>query len=329
SAFAGNTNLLSPEALLQDGLLDRSDLEGVQFPADKVAYEHVIPYKNHVLSRAWQNFQAGRAGGLRGEFDAFLGTHQTGWLEDFALFRALKDAHGGGSWHEWPAELLRRDLTAIRQARQKLDDAIGRQRFGQLLVFRQGKYLKGYANGKGIRLIGDVPIFVASDSADVWANSELFHLDPNRRPLVVAGVPPDYFSATGQLWGNPLYNWDASRRSGHLWWIARMRATLEQVDLVRIDHFRGFEAYWEIPAAAPTAQAGRWVKGPGSELFQVLEKALGKLPVIAEDLGLITPEVEALRDMLDLPGMRILQFAFDKPTNPYLPHNHVRNTVVY
>ena len=219
---------------------------------------------------------------------------------------------------------------ALSRLRDKLRDDIGRHRFGQFLFFRQWKYLKDYANSKGIRLIGDVPIFVASDSADVWANPDLFHLDDQRRPTVVAGVPPDYFSATGQLWGNPLYNWERSRQTGHAWWIARLRATLEQVDLVRIDHFRGFEAYWEIPAGSPTAQTGRWVKGPGVELFEVLRKALGRLPLIAEDLGLITPEVEALRDQLGLPGMRILQFAFsDTPKNLYLPHNFVRNTVVY
>jgi 4-alpha-glucanotransferase len=207
---------------------------------------------------------------------------------------------------------------------------MARHRFGQFLVSHQWRHVKQYANSKGIRLIGDVPIFVASDSADVWANPELFYLDQQRRPTLVAGVPPDYFSATGQLWGNPLYNWERSRQTGHKWWIARMRSTLEQVDLVRIDHFRGFEAYWEIPAGAPTAQTGRWVKGPGLELFDVLRKGLGRLPLIAEDLGLITTEVEALRDQAGLPGMRVLQFAFsDTPKNSYLPHNFVRKTAVY
>jgi 4-alpha-glucanotransferase len=330
SAFAGNTNLLSPESLLHEGLLDNHDLSGAHFPDDRIVFEPVIQFKDRLLTRAWQNFQAGRGSGLRGAFDAFSGQHQAAWLDDFTLFRALKDACGNKPWQDWPIELVRRDASVLASMRDKLRDDIGRHRFGQFLFFRQWKYLKDYANNKGIRFIGDVPIFVASDSADVWANTELFHLDHHRRPTAVAGVPPDYFSATGQLWGNPLYNWEHSHQSGHAWWIARLRATLELVDLVRIDHFRGFEAYWEIPAGSPTAQTGRWVKGPGFEFFQVLRKALGRLPLIAEDLGLVTPEVEALRDQVGLPGMRILQFAFsDTPKNLYLPHNFVRNTVVY
>jgi 4-alpha-glucanotransferase len=330
SAFAGNTNLLSPESLLHEGLIDNNDLAGAHFPDDRIVFEPVIQFKDRLLTKAWQNFQGGRGGGLRGAFDAFSGQHQATWLDDFTLFRALKDACGNKPWQEWPIELVRRDAGALSSARDKLCDDLGRHRFGQFLFFRQWKFLKDYANNKGIRFIGDVPIFVASDSADVWANSELFYLDQHRRPTAVAGVPPDYFSATGQLWGNPLYNWERSRQTGHAWWIARLRATLESVDLVRIDHFRGFEAYWEIPAGSPTAQTGRWVKGPGAEFFQVLRNSLGRLPLIAEDLGLVTPEVEALRDQVGLPGMRILQFAFsDAPKNPYLPHNFVRNTVVY
>jgi 4-alpha-glucanotransferase len=330
STFAGNTNLLSPETLLHDGLLDNSDLAGVQFPEDKVAFAQVIQFKDRLLTKAWQNFQAGRGGGLRGDHDAFCGRHQQNWLDDFTLFRALKDKFGNQPWQEWPIELVRRDSVALTRFREQLQGDIARHRFGQFLFFRQWKYLKDYANNKGIRLIGDVPIFVASDSADVWANPDLFHLDGQRRPTVVAGVPPDYFSATGQLWGNPLYNWERSRQTGHAWWIARLQATLSHVDLVRIDHFRGFEAYWEIPAGAPTAQTGRWVKGPGVELFEVLRKALGRLPLIAEDLGLVTPEVEALRDQLGLPGMRVLQFAFsDTAKNLFLPHNYVANTAVY
>jgi 4-alpha-glucanotransferase len=329
SAFAGNTNLLSPEVLVQDGLLDDGDLEGVSFTDGRVDFEHVIPFKNGLLAKVWQNFHAGR-GECRADFDDFCGRHQGDWLDDFALFRALEEAHGTRTWQQWPAELVRRDPVAMSRARDKLRDACGRHRFGQFLFFRQWQHLKDYANRAGVRLIGDVPIFVASDSADVWSNPDLFHLDPQRRPTAVAGVPPDYFSATGQLWGNPLYNWEVSQRTGHRWWIARLRAMLEEFDLIRIDHFRGFEAYWEIPASAPTAQTGRWVKGPGIELFQVLHKALGQLPLIAEDLGLITAEVEALRDQLGLPGMRVLHFAFgDNAANPHLPHNFVRNTVVY
>ena len=266
---------------------------------------------------------------MRQAFDEFC-RQQASWLEDFALFRALKDVYGERPWQEWPLDLVRREAAALKKARDRHADAIGRYRLGQFVFLRQWTGVKNYANSKGIRLICDVPIFVASDSADVWANPELFHLDDRRRAVVVAGVPPDYFSATGQLWGNPLFNWPASKKSGHQWWITRLRATLNLVDLVRIDHFRGFEAYWEIPANSPTAQTGRWVKGPGAEFFRVLEKALGRLPLVAEDFGLITPEVEALRDELNLPGMRVLQFAFgDNSSNPYLPHNFLRNTVVY
>jgi 4-alpha-glucanotransferase len=329
STFAGNTNLLSPEEMLHDGLIDQADLANVQFAEDHVDFQHVIPFKSFLLDKAWQNFKTGRAGGLRGAFDTFC-KEQAIWLDDFALFRALKDVHGERPWQEWPLDVVRREAPALKKAGDKHADAVGRYRLGQFLCFRQWTNVKKYANEKGIRLIGDVPIFVASDSADVWAHPELFHLDDRRRATAVAGVPPDYFSATGQLWGNPLYNWAASKKSGHQWWIARLRATLQQVDLVRLDHFRGFEAYWEIPANSPTAQTGHWVKGPGAELFQVLEKALGRLPLVAEDLGLITPEVEALRDQLGFPGMRVLQFAFaDNSSNPYLPHNYVRNTVVY
>jgi 4-alpha-glucanotransferase len=330
STFAGNTNLLSPEAMVHDGLIDQSELAGVRLPEDHIDFEKVIQFKDRMLTKAWQNFQAGRGSSLRAGWHSFCDRHQPDWLDDFALFRALKDKNTNRTWQDWPIELVRREPTALAQAREQLQAETARHRFGQFLFFHQWRYVKAYANNKGIRLIGDVPIFVASDSADVWANSDLFFLDQQRRPTVVAGVPPDYFSATGQLWGNPLYNWERSRQTGHKWWIARLRATLELVDLVRIDHFRGFEAYWEIPAGSPTAQTGRWVKGPGIELFDVLRKALGRLPLIAEDLGLITVEVEALRDQAKLPGMRVLQFAFsDTPKNAYLPHNFVRNTAVY
>jgi 4-alpha-glucanotransferase len=329
STFAGNINLLSPEETVKAGLIDQADLAGVHLPADKVDFEHVTTFKEFLLDKAWQNFQAGRGAGLQPGLADFC-RQQSHWLEDFVLFRALKDTHGDRTWQEWPAELVRREPGAMQKAREQHQAALARHRFGQFLFFLQWGHVKNYANSRGIRLIGDVPIFVASDSADVWANPDLFYLDERRRPTVVAGVPPDYFSATGQLWGNPLYNWNASSKSGHQWWISRLRATLNHVDLVRIDHFRGFEAYWEIPANAPTAQTGRWVKGPGFELFQVMAKALGRLPLIAEDLGLITPEVEALRDQLALPGMRVLQFAFsENGGNPYLPHNFVRNCVAY
>jgi 4-alpha-glucanotransferase len=243
---------------------------------------------------------------------------------------AVKEAHGGGSWFDWPQELTHHEPSALERARQKLAAPIELHRFRQFLFYRQWDALKQYAHAHRIRLIGDVPIFVAGDSADVWTNPDLFLLDERHRPAVVSGVPPDYFSETGQLWGNPLYDWPAHKRTDYAWWTARMRAELARVDLVRLDHFRGFEAYWEVPAGETTAQNGRWVKGPGADLLRVLREALGGLPVIAEDLGVITPEVRDLRLQFDLPGMRILQFAFGGATEKrFLPHRHERNTVVY
>jgi 4-alpha-glucanotransferase len=329
STFAGNPYLLSPEVLMREGLVQPNDLGGVQFPADRVDFGRVIDFKLGMLGRAWERFRSGAAPGLRQPFDAFC-SEQAGWLDDFALFMALKKRHNHAHWLSWPADLVRREPAALDRARRELADAVGYYKFGQFLFRRQWTAVKRYANDRDIRLMGDVPIFVASDSADVWANPGLFLLDAERRPRVVAGVPPDYFSSTGQLWGNPLYNWEALKRTGYAWWVDRLRATLAQVDVVRLDHFRGFEAYWEVPASHTTAAEGRWVKGPGADLFQALRRALGGLPFIAEDLGLITPEVRALREQVGLPGMRVLQFAFgDTSANPYLPHNYDRNTVVY
>jgi 4-alpha-glucanotransferase len=329
STFAGNPYLISPDVLMSEGLLNDGDVAGAQFPGERVDYGPVIEFKRHVQRRAWDRFRAGAAAHLREPFDDFC-RRRAGWLDDYALFMALKDAHGGASWPDWPRELVLRQLDALDRARRDLADAVGLHQFGQFLFFRQWEALKSYANGKGIRFIGDVPIFVSGDSVDVWAHPDLFQLDANRRPTVVAGVPPDYFSATGQLWGNPLYDWEALRRSNYDWWVARIRATLEQVDMIRLDHFRGFEAYWEVRAGMPTAQVGRWVKGPGATLFETVRARLGRLPLIAEDLGIITPEVEALRDGLQLPGMRILQFAFGGAVEDrFLPHNYEPNTVVY
>jgi 4-alpha-glucanotransferase len=328
SAFAGNPYLVDPDSLVRDGLIDRHDLASTHFADDHVEFGAVIDFKVRMIARAWENFQAGSSPSLRADFDSFC-REQASWLNDYALFRALKDAHGGKSWLEWQPDLVVRKPAALEQARNQLASSIGLHQFGQFLFFRQWRNLKTYAHQHGIKLIGDVPIFVSSDSADVWANPELFHLNEMRRPTFVAGVPPDYFSTTGQLWGNPLYRWDKLRETGYAWWIARVRATLEQVDLIRLDHFRGFEAYWEIPAGMPTAEIGRWVKGPGAALFAAVRIALGEVPFIAEDLGLITAEVEALRKELGFPGMRILQFAFSDPDNKYLPHHYERNTVVY
>jgi 4-alpha-glucanotransferase len=333
SAFAGNPNLVSPDLLVRDGLLEATDVQeaapDASFPANHVDYGAVIAFKTGLLTRAWERFQAGSAPALVPLLDAFR-ARQADWLDDFALFMALKEAHGGVSWQQWPEEFILRRPEALQRAREGLAAQVGRHQFTQFLFFRQWQALKDHANGRGLRLIGDVPIFVAGDSADVWTHPELFLLDDRRRPRAVAGVPPDYFSATGQLWGNPLYDWPAHRRTGYAWWVARLRATLAQVDLVRLDHFRGFEAYWEVPAGSPTAASGRWVKGPGADLLDVLQTALGGLPLIAEDLGVITPEVDALRCRFGLPGMRIMQFAFGGARETrFLPHNYERHTVVY
>jgi 4-alpha-glucanotransferase len=328
SAFAGNPYLVSPEFLLRDGLLQSGDVGDAQFSTERVDFGPVIQFKVRILKQAWANFQAGRTEHLRSEFDDFRARHAT-WLDDYTLFMALKDVHGGASWLDWPMEFVRRDPAQLALARRDLADGVGQHQFAQFLFFRQWRALKDHANSRGIKLVGDAPIFVSSDSADVWANSDLFYLDERRRPTVVAGVPPDYFSATGQLWGNPLYNWDALARTNYAWWTARMRATLELVDVVRLDHFRGFEAYWEVPAGMPTAEKGRWVKGPGDALFETMRRELGRLPLIAEDLGIITPEVEALRDRFELPGMRVLQFAFSAPDNRYLPHHYKHIAIVY
>jgi 4-alpha-glucanotransferase len=329
SAFAGNQNMVSPDALVEDGLVSPDDLAGVHFPADHVDFGSVSAFKARLLDHAWANFQTGRAPVLQPLFEAFI-REQASWLNDFALYMALKNVHQGASWREWPLDLIQRKPPALAAARQELASLVRRHQFRQFLFFRQWRALKQYANQKGIRLIGDIPIFVAGDSADVWAHPGLFELDTKGQPTVVAGVPPDYFSADGQLWGNPLYNWPALKRTGYAWWVARLRATLEQVDLIRLDHFRGFEAYWAIPAGLPNARRGQWIKGPGADLMETLRQALGSLPLIAEDLGLITPEVESLREQSHLPGMRVLQFAFGGETdNPYLPHNYRHNTVVY
>ncbi len=329
SAFGGNPYLISPELLLRNGLLAESDITPPNFPADQVAFGPVIQYKLRLLNRAWENYQAGRAPGLRPLFSDFCAA-EADWLDDYALFMALKDAHGGQSWLTWPPELTRREPAALKKAMNDHGLVAAQHQFRQFLFFRQWRALKEYANGKGIQLIGDAPIFVSSDSADVWAHPELFQLDAQRQPTFVAGVPPDYFSATGQLWGNPLYDWEALEKTGYAWWIARLRAAFGMVDLIRLDHFRGFEAYWEIPASQPTAEIGRWVKGPGDALFHAMQKVLGPLPLIAEDLGVITPEVDALREQFHWPGMRILQFAFGGATEDrFLPHAYERNTVVY
>ena len=330
SAFAGNPLLISLEALIFEGMLDAQELEQApQFNDDLVDFGPVIEWKIALLGRVYEAFQRNSPAALDAEFRAFCAA-EASWLDDYALFSAIKGEHGGAAWNGWTAELRGRKPQALEAARDRLQHQIDVQRFFQFLFFRQWRTLKGYANERGIRIVGDVPIFVAYDSADVWSHPDIFRLDQAGNPLVVAGVPPDYFSATGQLWGNPHYRWDVLAERGYDWWIERMRATLRTVDVVRVDHFRGFEAAWAVPAGDPTAERGEWVPGPGINLFYALRGALGDLPIIAEDLGVITPEVEAIRDELGLPGMKILQFAWaDDATNKDLPHNYGTNFIVY
>ena len=329
SSFAGNELLISPDGLIEDRLLRAGDCEGNSFSASAIDYDAVIRFKRRLLETAWANFSAGARPDLRPLFDQFC-YEQAHWRGDYALFRALKTRYKGAYYLEWPAELVRRVPAALAQARRDLAGQIEQVWFAQFLLFRQGRRLKEHARAKGVRLIGDLPFFVSPDSSDVWANPELFLLDERQRPRFVAGVPPDYFSAQGQLWGNPVYNWDALRRTGYRWCVDRLRALLAHVDAIRLDHFRAFAAAWHVPAGAPTAQSGQWVAGPGAEFFSVVQGELGGLPFIAEDLGLITPDVCALRDQFRVPGTRVLQFAFDgHPDNPYLPDNYIPNTVVY
>ena len=330
SAFAGNPYLVSPERLLEDGLLVPPDLAALPaFPVERVDYGLVIEWKLAILAQAHARFAAGAAPGLRADYEGFCRRH-AGWLEDFALFMALKESHGGASWTSWEKGLVAREPGALAAARERLAASVDSQRFRQFLFFRQWSAVRERARAAGVRIIGDLPIFVAHDSADVWAHPELFQLDARGARAVMAGVPPDYFTKTGQLWGNPLYRWETLARDGYAWWVERLRATFEVVDIARLDHFRGFEACWEVPGGAATAEKGRWVKGPGAAFFESVHAALGKLPIIAEDLGLVTPEVLALRDRFGLPGMKILQFAFEKGAlHPFLPHNFPTNCVVY
>jgi len=318
SAFAGNTLLVSPEQLIKEGLLDSAPTASHH---DRIDFGEAHKLKDQILRRAYELYTKTTDTSLRSAFETFA-QRQANWLEDYALFRALKDAHGGVAWNEWEPTL--------ESARDELREEVEAHMFYQFLFFRQWFALKTYANERGIQVIGDLPIFVAHDSADVWTNPEQFKLDKNGKPIVVAGVPPDYFSSTGQLWGNPLYNWERMRADGFKWWIERVRATLTVVDIARVDHFRGFAACWEIPGGDKTAERGQWVEAPGKELFTAIRKTLGELPIIAEDLGVITPDVVALREEFGFPGMRILQFGFGSDSkNIDLPHNYVPNVVAY
>ena len=328
SSFAGNALLLSPEGLILDGLLKAGDC-GPHLASALVDYDSVIASKHQLIRKAWTNFAAGERRDLRPAYDAFC-ARQASWLVDYALFQALKTKYHEAYYLEWPAPLVERRPRALAEARDELASQIDQLCFAQFLLSRQADQLKEYAHAKGVSLIGDLPFFVSPDSCDVWANPELFLLDERRRPRFVGGVPPDYFSAQGQLWGNPVYNWDALRSTGYQWCIERLRALLGHVDVIRLDHFRGFAAAWHVSSGAPTAESGQWIPGPGANFFEAVQKELGCLPFIAEDLGIITPDVAALRDRFQVPGTKVLQFAFDgHADNPYLPCNFVTNTVVY
>jgi 4-alpha-glucanotransferase len=330
STFAGNPFLVSPELLVEDGLLTAGDIQSPPvFPEGSLDVGAAVGWKTTILRRAWDRFRRGSADHLREAWEEF-GDDDGWWLADFGLFAALKDRHDGAAWVDWPRALARREPEAVAEAAKALEDEIAFHQFCQFLFFRQWSRLKAVAGEHGVSILGDLPIFVALDSADVWAHPELFLLDEERRPTVVAGVPPDYFSETGQLWGNPLYDWERHHNDGYSWWIARTRHVLKMVDAVRLDHFRGFAAFWEVPAGETTAINGRWVPGPGRQLFDALEGAIGSLPLVAEDLGEITPDVIDLKKGLGLPGMAILHFAFSpEPRSSFIPYRLERDVIVY
>lgn len=363
SAFAGNPYLISFDLLIDDGLLTQEDLDEMPvFDESRVDFGQLIPWKLGVLQKAFSRFSSllkqpedqirhesreeetpegekvtvqvlNKARLLIDGFHDFKARNAS-WLDDFALFMSLKEAHGGGAWNEWPEALRTRVPAAMENAREDHAEDILRHSFYQFLFFSQWDELRTLGQVRDIQIIGDIPIFIAYDSADAWAHPDLFFLGKDSLPTVVAGVPPDYFSATGQLWGNPLYRWKAHKKTGYTWWLERFRSVLQFVDLVRLDHFRGFAGYYEIPYGAPTAETGQWMTGPGKDFFKTLSRKLsdpesGALPIIAEDLGVITPDVIELREQFHLPGMRILQFGFTGADNPFLPHNYVTNCVAY
>jgi 4-alpha-glucanotransferase len=331
SAFAGNPLLISLDLLVKQGLLSRKDLKDVpKFSTNSIEYGAVIKFRFAKLRLAAERFFAALDSGRKAEFESFC-SKEAAWLEGYALFMAAKDAHGGVAWTGWEPALAAREPEALTRWSTRLATEIAAHKFWQFEFFQQWGALRAKCNKRGIRIMGDVPIYVAHDSADVWTAPQLFWLDDQGNPLKVSGVPPDYFSATGQLWGNPTYRWERLREDGYRWWIARVRGVMRLFDLVRIDHFRGFEAYFEIPAGEQTAVNGVWIKAPGMELFETLEREFGELPIVAENLGNITPEVEAIRHRFGFPGMAILQFAFGTdPQGPsFRPHNYERNLVAY
>lgn len=330
SAFAGNPLLVSLAWLKGDGLLEDGDLAPLTaLPADHVDFGRIVTLKNQALRTAFDRFRRGAGSHLLPEMEAFR-TANAAWLDDYALFFAVKQAHGGKPWTEWERPIRLREAAAMRDWSAKLTDDIRFHQFVQFHFFRQWTRLKTYANQRSVRIIGDIPIFVAHDSVDVWKHRTQFKLDAQGNPVEVAGVPPDPFSATGQIWGNPVYDWDVMQRTGFTWWKDRIQAVLQMVDIVRLDHFRGFAAAWHVPVGAETAAVGHWVRSPGAELFATIFEDLGEVPFIIEDLGVITPDVVALRQVLGFPGMKVLQFAFENnPANVYLPHNYTPDSVVY
>lgn len=329
SAFAGNPLFINIPKLVEMGFLLESDITNIKLKkTDKVDFQKAEELKQPLLRKAFENFKNMDESSKWGCY-RFCDS-QSYWIDDYAIFKALKDKFDGKPWYEWEENLKNYNYDEIENKRTELGEEVYLNKFIQYLYFKQIKELKDYANKKLVKLIGDIPIFVSYDSADVWSKSYLFHLNENKEKTVVAGVPPDYFSETGQLWGNPLYNWNSMKSDDYLWWRFRFESLMLQTDLIRLDHFRGFEAYWEVPASEKTAINGRWVKGPSFNFFETLQKYFDKLPIIAEDLGVITDEVENLRDSFGFPGMKILQFAFgDSPKNPFLLHNHTYNSVVY
>lgn len=334
SAFAGNSHLISPERLVEDGLLTAELLEQApRFAPERFDFEPVAAWKEALLRRSHDRFRTlpdSSDSAVRSEIEGWIAApEQQTWLPDWALFAALKVRHGGVPWPRWPEPLRRRDPAALEAARRELADEVALESFRQALFARQWGRIRSEAAARGIGILGDLPIYLSGDCADLWARPELFDLDADGNPTKVAGVPPDYFSEDGQLWGNPLYLWKRHAAEGFSWWIARLRVQLARHDFLRLDHFRGFQAFWELPAGAPNARDGRWVPGPGRALFDAARAALGRLPLVAEDLGYITPEVDELRRGLELPGMKVLQFAFGADGSDHAPHRLTRDTVIY
>ncbi|HET7711051.1 MAG TPA: 4-alpha-glucanotransferase [Thermoanaerobaculia bacterium] len=327
SSFAGNPLLIAPQHLLQDDLLPSRGADAVpDFPDDHVAFRDVIPWKMSLLRQSWAHVRDRES--IQEAVAAFAAAEQA-WLTDFTLYMALKNREGGAPWWRWEKDVARREPQALARMTTELAEEIRFHEFVQFVFFNQWRSVRAAAAARGISIIGDLPIYVACDSADVWSNRELFQLDEEGEPTVVAGVPPDYFSDVGQRWGNPLYRWDLMRESNYRWWVSRIEASLRFADVVRIDHFRGFAAYWEIPVHEPTAVHGRWMPGPGRALFDAVREHLGELPLLAEDLGFITEDVHQLRRTIGIPGMRILQFGFTQADSPHLPHRYEPNTVAY